>query len=238
MMKYHSINHKLDESIEIWRYFDIFKFIYLICQHELWLTRADLLGDDHEGSLPDSLIKQRKSKWSDERVQIILQRGTKKGLKNHYVNCWSKKNPESYLMWKIYTKNSLGVAIKSTIKRLSKCFLKNPGDYFERYEAQIEEVKYIDYRSYENETGFDRLTHKQKAYSYEEEIRIIIHSRQTVDEPRIGIGNPVDLDVLIDKIYISHRPDDGYDLFIEDLLKKNSVKKKILYPAFIKRPKF
>ena len=237
-MSRHTINHKLDESTEIWRYFDIFKFTYLICQRELWFSRADLLGDDHEGSLPDSLLKQRKSKWSDERVRTIFERGSKEGLKNYYVNCWSKKNPESYLMWKIYTANSVGVAIKSTIERLSKCFIKNPGDYFERDEARIEKMKYIDYRSYENNTEFDCIIYKQTAYSYEEEIRIIMNPWPSVNEPRIGIGHKVDLDILIDKIYISHRLGDGYDLFVEDLLNKNCVKKKPFYPTFVRSPTF
>ena len=78
-------------------------------------------------------------------------------------------------MWKIYTSNALGIAVKTSVGRLSKCFVKKPNDFFERYEPRIEKVEYIDYTSHEKDyESFDRFIHKQKAYRYEKEIRLLM----------------------------------------------------------------
>ncbi len=76
------------------------------------------------------------------------------------------------------------------------------------------------------------------AYSYEKEIRTLISSIPTVEEPRIGIGLNVDLEVLIDKIHVSHRLGDGLERFVEDILNENHIDKKVVHPPFVRTPKY
>jgi hypothetical protein len=238
-MTYHTIRHHRDASLEIWRYIAVEKFALLMSRKELWFTRADLLGDEHEGSLPDSIINERQQRLKDSRVREIIERGSKAGRKNVFVSCWSMQAPEVLSMWKIYTPNATGIAIKTTVGRLVGCFLSKPHDLFDNYEARIEEVTYIDFLSHEAASdAFDRFTHKQKAYSYEKEIRTILSYMPTVDELPIGIGIEVDLDILIDEIYVSHSRGDGLEPFVDDLLRENNMKKVIAHPPFVRAPKF
>lgn len=238
-MTHHSVAHRLDASIPIWRYMSVEKFALLMSRKELWFTRADLLGDEHEGSLPDSVIDEREQRLRDDRVKEIIERGSKAGVKNAFVSCWSMQAPEALSMWKIYTPNSKGFAVKTTINRLANCFVAKPNDRFDRYCARIETVKYIDFLSHQTTADtFDRFIHKQKAYCYEKEIRAVISSMPTVEEPRIGIGLGVDLDILVDTVYVSHHHGDGLEQFAEDLLREASITKKIEFPPFVRSPKY
>ena len=107
------------------------KFALLMCNKRLWFSRADLLGDDHEGSLPDSMIEKRKLKWTNNNIQNLLENGSRAGRMNVYVSCWSMQDPKSLAMWNIYTPKGTGVAIRSTVGKLSTCFIKRPNDLFE-----------------------------------------------------------------------------------------------------------
>jgi len=238
-MAYHNVNHDLDVSIDLWRYMAIEKFGLLMSRRELWFTRADLLGDDHEGSLPDSIIDERQQRLKDRQVKEKIERGSKEGRKNAFVSCWSMQTPEALSMWKIYTPNATGVAIKTTVDRLSRCFISKSNDLFDRLNARIEKVRYVNFVSHKADPdSFDRFTHKQNAYCYEKEVRAIISFLPTVEEPPIGIGVQVDLDLLIDEIYVSHRLGDGLERFVADLLLENDIKKDVIHPPFVRTPRY
>ena len=239
LMPHHTIEHDLDGSIEVWRYMSVEKFALFMSRRQLWFARGDLLGDEHEGSLPDSIIDERRQRIKNRRVTEILERGSRAGLKHAFVSCWSMQSPEDLSMWKIYTANAKDFAVKTTIKRLASCFVSRPNDLFDRYGVRIEKVRYIDFLSYEiTEDNFDRFIHKQKAFSYEKEIRILISSLSTGVESRIGLGLDVDLDTIIEAVYVSQRNGDGLELFADDLLRDAGFKKDIIFPPFVRSPKY
>lgn len=147
--------------------------------------------------------------------------------------------PEAMAMWKIYTPNSTGVSVKTTVGQLAGCFVSKPNDLFHLFNARIQKVDYIDFVSHEAAPdAFDRFAHKQQAYSYEKEIRAILSFMPTVEEPPIGIELEVDLGRLIDGVYVSHRLGDGLDVFVEDLLIENDLKIDIAHPPFVRGPKY
>jgi hypothetical protein len=43
-----------NENCKIWRYLDIPKFFWLLEKQSLYFSRADLLGDPFEGSIPSA----------------------------------------------------------------------------------------------------------------------------------------------------------------------------------------
>lgn len=238
-MTHHTIRNNLGASLKIWRYMSIEKFALLMSRRELWFSRADLLGDEHEGSLPDSIIDERQQRLKDHRVKEKVERGSKEGRKHSYVSCWSMQIPEALSMWKIYTPNATGVSIRTTVGGLSGCFVSRPTDFFDRLDARIEKVSYVNFVSHKSPPdAFDRFTHKQKAYSYEKEVRAIISFMPTVEEPPIGIGLQVDLNLLIDEIYVSHRLGDGLECFVGDLLLENDIKKDVIHPPFVRAPSY
>lgn len=239
-MPYHTIEHDLEGSTEVWRYMSVEKFVDLMSRKELWFARADRLSDKHEGSLPDSVINEREQRLKDHRVKEIIERGSKAGLRHAFVSCWSMETPESLSMWNIYTPpDAKGFAIKTTINRLANCFVSNSHDLFDNLGARIEKVTYIDFVSHEAKAdAFDRFIHKQRAFEYEKEIRVLISYIPTIDEPPIGKGLKVDLDIIIDTIYVSQHQGDGLDLLAADLLRKAGIKKEILFPSFVRTPRY
>lgn len=238
---HHTISHDLDGSTEIWRYLSVEKFALFISRCRLWFTRADLLGDEHEGSVPDSMIVERQQRLNDDRVRTIIERGSKEHRKHVFVSCWSMQAPDTLSMWKIYTLNGTGIAVKTTIDRLARCFLFKSNDLFYTHNPRIEKVNYINFISHNTAPDtFDPFTHKQAAYCYEKEIRTIISfmPMPTLEEPPIGLELEVDLDFLIDSIYVSHRLGDGLEHFVQDLLIEKDITKEIVHPPFVKEPKY
>jgi len=238
-MTHHTIGHTLDASLDIWRYMSIEKFALLMSRKKLWFTRADLLGDEHEGSLPNSIIEDREQRLHDHLVKEKIEKGSKEGRKDAFVSCWSMQPPEILSMWKIYTPNATGVSVKTTVGRLASCFVSKPNDLFDTHMAHIEQVSYINFISHKAEPDeFDRFTHKQEAYSYEKEVRAILSYMPTVDEAPIGIEFQVDLGILIDQVYVSHCLGDGLERFVENLLLENQMKKSINHPPFVRAPRY
>ncbi len=236
-MNLNTIPHNLKDSERLWRYMDLTKFALLINQKKLWFSRSDLLGDDHEGSLPDSYIKIREEKWQHKDSINRLERGSKEGRKDYFISCWTMQNPSSLSMWKIYTTNQTGVAIETTVGGLSNSFAKIPHEFFERYQAKIMAVEYIDFDKEDTlYNQFDRFIHKQKAYAYEKEVRMLIFSSSTVDKPPIGKELDVDLDVLIKKIYVSYKQGDDFMQYVKGILKNNGINKEVVCPPFVRKP--
>jgi len=239
-MDYHLINHTMDDNIPIWRYMEMSKFSLLVSRKKLWFSRGDLLGDDHEGSYPECMISKRESKWSNEELKARIRRGSTEGRKHTYVSCWTRRDPESFAMWKIYTPNATGIAIQSTIGKLANCFLRKPNDLFERLDVRIEPVEYdLDrINDMSEDDDFNRFQHKLKAYNYEKEVRARLTFIPTVEEPRIGLELGVDLDVLFEKIYLSHRLGDGLEQFVRDIMDECHMDKEIVKPSFVRTPMY
>lgn len=234
----HTIQHSLDPSQEIWRYMSIDKFSLLMSRRRLWFTRGDLLGDEHEGSLPDSIIDERQQRLHDHRVLKMIENGGKESRKHAFVSCWSMQAPNILLMWKIYTPDATGVAIKTTVDQLVSCFVSRPNDLFDNLNPRVEKITYIPFDSYNAAPdAFDPFTHKQEAYRYEREIRMILSFIPTVEEPPIGIEKEVDLDFLINEIYVSNRIGDDLERFIENLMIENQIKKPMIHPPFVRTPR-
>ena len=120
-------------------------------------------------------------------------------------------------MWQIYAKNN-GVAIESTVSRLENA-LNNPS-------IRVRRVQYIDLfgkdplhnlpEFWDEESGLLRKNFfvcKPKAYEYEKEIRAVILE----DEDDYSINMHVDVEELIENIYISPFASHWFIDLVEDL---------------------
>lgn len=134
-------------------------------------------------------------------------------------------------MWKIYTPNSTGVAIKSTVKKLSECFIRQPNDFFERKYMTISETIYEDYID-TDQLELEQIFYKRHAYAYENEIRAVASFLSTIETPD-KMETDVDLDVLIDKIYVLSSQDSNIlKGLVENLICKYNLSKEVLIPRF------
>jgi hypothetical protein len=141
-----------------------------------------------------------------------------------FINCWHFNEHESSAMWKIYSKEDEGIAIQTTFKRLCSSFKE-----FDRI-IWIGKVKYIDYSKEDipDTNSLNKFLYKRKSFEYESEIRAIIQPLDpelkipyhmldginTILEKqgryKKGIDVDVDLNCLIDKIYVSPTSEEWY----------------------------
>ena len=244
---------EIDGDVDIWRYMEFSKFAFLLCKRALWFARSDLLGDEHEGSLPSGNIKNRNEKWKgeiEERNSVtseapsILERmkhGSKLMRENVFVNCWSMNDCESYAMWKIYVPNGAGVVIKSTVERLKNCFVRHPNDLADRFDLVIDKMRYGDYdkiKFNEEKGAVERFFCKKKEYQCERELRAAITFMPTVEEPPRGIQLSVDLGTLIENVLVSPKYSEWLEIIVKDILNKYELSIDVFKSSLSRKPDF
>jgi hypothetical protein len=120
-------------------------------------------------------------------------------------------------MWQIFTQNSEGLAIQSTIGRLQESLI--PETNFNQY---IGEVNYIDYKK--EHIPFDDMffpfLFKRKSFQYEGEVRIITDIGKSDIKINEGLKINVDINQLIEKIYIHPKSENWYKNLVIQLVKQ------------------
>ncbi len=222
------------DSSKIWRYLDFTKFVSLLDTGCLFFCRTDKLPDPFEGSTPKANIKKRidftkKKELSPDFADEISN--TLRIFRNQfYVNCWHINDFESAAMWSLFLTNNEGIAIQSTLSRFKNSFDKAPDN------VSVGAVKYIDYESdlIPEIDIFQPFLHKRKSYEYEKELRAITLKVSDDEEgiptlggdiPEMGTYVPVDLDMLIDKIYVSPTAPDWFFELTESIVEKYNLNK-------------
>ncbi len=125
------------------------------------------------------------------------------------LNCWTINQNESYALWKIYLSGAKsGVAIRTTVGKLSRA-IENGKEQFDE-DIFIAQVNYTDFIKDRPDNRFNVITTKNKFYEYEKELRLFIfhyHLSEGGEIPpydvRIGRRFRVDIEELIDEIYLS-----------------------------------
>ena len=120
-------------------------------------------------------------------------------------------------MWQIFTQNNEGLAIQSTIGRLKKALKPEIN-----YSQFIGEVNYIDYKK--EYIPFDNMffpfMFKRKSFQYEREVRIISDLAESNIKINDGIKIDVDINQLIEKIYIHPKSENWYKKLVIELVSK------------------
>jgi len=212
MYKEHPVFEKPeDENAKIWRYMDFTKFISLLDKSALFFARADTLNDPFEGSYSKANIQLRPEIYKNGIPPKALEDASKFykfNTKCTVINCWHLNEHESAAMWRLYLKSNEGIAIVSTFNRLKDCFKAG------NHNIHIGKVKYIDYEKDWLPEGntFYPFVHKRKSFEHEQELRAVIQEHSYKKSGGIdwfkppfddGIYVQVDLNVLIDKIYLA-----------------------------------
>jgi hypothetical protein len=134
-----------DRSVAIWRYFDLPKLVALLKDKSLWFAAADRLGDPLEGWYSQPFVAARNEFFSkDENLPNAVEQFTRlsrRMLDCTFVNTWHISHYESAAMWSTYTAQGMGVAVRSTISRLTESLTSDEEDIY------VGVVKYIDYET-------------------------------------------------------------------------------------------
>jgi len=253
MYKKHYVFEKPDdENIKIWRYLDFAKFLDILDTSTLFFAGSDKVSDKFEGSLTQRNVvlqaidlKQKLKMFEKAGVpKSIINKVTKQNqdfsrLIKQYtlLSCWHMNEYESAAMWKVYLRSDKGVAIQSTFKNLVKSF----EDYHEN-DIFIGKIKYIDYdtASIPRKNAIYPFVYKMKSFEYERELRAVICKWTDVGEPVYdnGIRVPVNLDTLIETIYLSPLKEQWFNNVVKSVLKKYNLKKEIKQSILNRDPLF
>lgn len=163
-----------DEHTVLWRYVNLFKFLSLITSSKLTFVRADLLGDEWEGSLTAAMIEARArevQRIDDLPPAPIKAYPATADLRRRmremaYISCWRMSPSEDAAMWKVY--GDQGIALKTTYTKLVSGITSD-------VPFMAGAVRYVDFESESYETGLDIFTpllHKRLEFKYEQELRL------------------------------------------------------------------
>ena len=203
-----------DPDTIVWKYLDLSKFLDLLMSQKLFMSRSDKFEDQYEGTFSEPTFEEIK-KIAENNPEFLDVYKTQR--KNVIISSWLINEYESFAMWQIFTQNSEGLAIQSTIGRIQESLhLEN------QFEQHIGEVNYIDYKKeyIPFDDDFFPFLFKRKSFQYEREVRII--SNLSAHNLNINEGVKIDVNInkLIEKIYIHPKSENWYKNLVIQLVKQ------------------
>lgn len=201
-----------DPNTIVWKYLDLSKFLDLLLSKKLFMSRSDKFEDQYEGTFSEPTFEEIR-KLSIDNPDFLNYYKTHR--EKVAISSWHINEYESFAMWQIFTQNSEGLAIQSTIGRLQKGL--QPEEHFQQF---IGEVNYIDYKKEYipfNDLFFPFL-YKRKSFQYEREVRIISDVSEHNFTLNDGLKINVDVNQLIEKIYIHPKSENWYKNLVIQLV--------------------
>jgi hypothetical protein len=195
-----------DTSLRVWRYLDLAKFIWVLENQKLWLSRLDSLKDPHEGSTPRLLAAARDQLFPDKGWEQFRhqERQINRNIRTcTYVSCWHLGNAESEAMWRLYCPDEQGLVLQTSYKKLVDSIANDLYLY-------IGCVTYIDYEHegwFPDNNMFLPVMHKRVSFAHEQEVRLVkvlreFRGLQTRISPP-GLAIDWLLEPVIEAIYIN-----------------------------------
>jgi hypothetical protein len=215
-MYFNNPNITLPENPDtiVWKYLDLSKFLDLLLSRKLFMSRSDKFEDQYEGTFSEPTFEEIKKLSANNPEFLDYYKSHREKV---VVSSWHINEYESFAMWQIFTQNSEGLAIQSTVGRLQKA-LEAEKD-FKQY---IGEVNYIDYKK--EYIPFDDMffpfLFKRKSFQYEREVRIIADLSDQEIKINDGLKIEVDINQLIEKIYIHPKSENWYKKLVIELVDK------------------
>ena len=198
----------------VWKYLDLSKFLDLLLSQKLFMSRSDKFEDQYEGTFSEPTFEEIK-KLSENNPEFLDYYKSKR--EKVIISSWHINEYESFAMWQIFTQNSEGLAIQSTLKRLQNALIPE-----KNYDQFIGEVNYIDYKKeyIPFEDAFFPFLFKRKSFQYEREVRIISDVSSSKVVINDGLKINVDINQLIEKIYIHPKSENWYKKLVIELVDK------------------
>ena len=203
-----------DPNTIIWKYLDLSKFLDLLMSEKLFMSRSDKFEDQYEGTFSEPTFEEIR-KLSIDNPDFLNYYKTHR--EKVAISSWHINEYESFAMWQIFTQNSEGLAIQSTIGRLQESLVLETN--FKQY---IGEVNYIDYKK--EHIPFDDMffpfLFKRKSFQYEGEVRLITDIGDSNIKINEGLKINVEINRLIGKIYIHPKSENWYKNLVIQLVKQ------------------
>ena len=136
------------------------------------------------------------------------------------VSCCHWNEYESAAMWRLYSRERDGIAIRTDFDSLSKSLIGTSDTY-------IGSVSYVDYDStfIREDNLFAPYMYKRKSFEHEREVRALIaklpsNNEGTVvipDTPAVGVYEPTDLSILVKEIVVGPYAEDWFLRLVESV---------------------
>ncbi len=215
-----------DDTI-IWRYNTFTEFLAMLAEGSLFFCRLDQLHDQWEGVYPEGMLDWWAGNLDDgasfhEETSSLKRMLIEKVIPSHFINSWYISEFESDAMWRLYGHKSEGVAVKSTLGKLKRVLQKGPEEIY------LGKVEYIDYNHWappptptEREALFpvEPFFWKRWGFQHENELRTLLKQDYS-DEAQKGINVEVDLNVLLDSVYLFPDSQDWFYKLTRTLMDK------------------
>jgi hypothetical protein len=222
------------DGATLWRYMDLTRFMSMIDSASLFFCRADLFQDAFEGSLaPANLVRRDELAPADPLDEAFVEVPYRQMRDWTAINCWSCAEHESAAMWSLYCPDGLGVAVRSTFARLCTGL-----QACQQWKVYIGKVTYLDY---EQALVPDRhllapFLHKRRSFEHEHEVRAVIQrmpdttmrERPSPFAARGGVSAAVDLDALIEGIYVAPTASDWYSDLVRSIVRRYGLDAPVL----------
>lgn len=208
MYKEHPLFDLPSSDAVLWRYLSFTKFVSLLEKKALFFARADKLGDPFEGSFSEVNAVMRPALYGENHLDLSQQ------LSDFYrrsrgftlISCWHESPHESAAMWRLYSRESDGIAVKSNCKSFTESLI-------DEEEVFVGKVSYVDYSNTfipENNSLAPYL-HKRKSFEHEHEVRAIIQKIPasdgkvdfSKDSYEVGKYYKVDISSLVQEVVVA-----------------------------------
>jgi hypothetical protein len=251
---------------KIWRYMDLAKLLAILNTRSLYFVRLDQLSefDPFEGyytnlniafdqlrfaDMPDEWkestgIKDEKTFSAIMGANKTIREMAKYHRTVTFVNSWHIKEHESAAMWKVYLSNNEGIAVQSTYEKLVASL-----DSYKDFNVHVGRIKYIDYQRevIPMGNGLSPFLYKRKSFEYEDELRALIwtpeHGKNDIIHPQnnkfrdvLGLNVAVDLDILVEKIFLSPNAPQWIGDIVRSVIKKYGLEKDVVQSDLASTP--
>ncbi|HEU4496515.1 MAG TPA: hypothetical protein VFR70_05655 [Flavobacterium sp.] len=209
-------NISLPENLDtvVWKYLDLSKFLDLLMSRKLFMSRSDKFEDQYEGTFSEPAFEEIKKIAEHNPAFLDSYKSQREKV---VISSWHINEYESFAMWQIFTQNSEGLAIQSTIRRIQEALHLES-----QYEQHIGKVNYIDYKKeyIPFDDDFFPFLFKRKSFQYEREVRIISNLSAHSLKINEGVKIDVDLNKLIEKVYIHPKSENWYKNLVIQLVRQ------------------
>jgi hypothetical protein len=193
----------------IWRYLTLEKLLALLQKNTLHFARMSEFDVPFEGHWPIAVTTGPIAVGVERPEPVPWVHLRDEEIKSEtYLSCWHVNKYESTAMWSLYSGKS-GVAVKSTIDRLTESLRKAPQEIL---------MALVTYKAWNPgaATG-SPWTMKKPSYEHEKELRAAIRDP---NHKHVAMAVPVDVELLLERIYVSPLAEDWKVDVVKDVVKK------------------
>jgi len=250
---HHVLQQPLDMNGKVWRYLDLPKFISLLHSKSLFFSLPSSFNDPYEGRSAKKYVDELKEKYKDTSLYKISLLNLNIST---FVNCWHYNNYESEAMWKVFSDSKNSISIQSNYHKLINCIPEK----IEGSKIYAGLIRYIDYYSEDQiiNEPLDLFCYKRKAYEHDHEIRLIFDKKQNFpnipiseineaiklgkitsnDLPKRNYSIEINLENLIENIYVSPNSDKWFDEIVRSIIKQYGFYFNLIRSEIDKSPKY